>query len=244
MRDAMADAGLVAYRDSAPHAPDASAHKLLMVLEPEAASLYCHVSSLCDRLRLALCGLTRCFVSQHKLNNNALWASSAGSNVMCVDCGGGTTDIVVHCEEEREDGSLSLREVVKGSGACVGGTTVDAAFLKLLSEIVPVFDEYAAKHPKEVRLLRASACANSAYSRFIQQVLRSLMQKFELAKRSFDGSNAIDLDLPPKLARLAYEYKCANYEECGANVRECRALFPARGGSLTFVCRTGLGRRG
>ena len=48
MRDAMADAGLVAYRDSAPHAPDASAHKLLMVLEPEAASLYCHVRSLCD----------------------------------------------------------------------------------------------------------------------------------------------------------------------------------------------------
>jgi hypothetical protein len=140
-----------------------------------------------------------------------------GGNTMCVDCGGGTCDIVVHCQDEREDGSLSLREVAKGSGACVGGSTVDAAFLKLMSEIVPVFDEYAAKHPKEVS--HPLTCMLALRSRAASQVMRSLMQKFELAKRSFDGSSTIELDLPPKLVRMFYEYKGANYEEYGADVR-------------------------
>jgi hypothetical protein len=61
MADCMADAGLVAYRDSSqPPVSGASAHKLLMVLEPEAASIYCHVRVLtwrmpCQRMLLRLC---------------------------------------------------------------------------------------------------------------------------------------------------------------------------------------------
>ena len=165
---------------------------------------------------------------------------------MCVDCGGGTTDIVVHRQEEREDGSLSLREVVKGSGACVGGSTVDAAFLKLMGELVPVFDEYAAKFPKEVQRVSAlvHVCADffpsscSAHRLVDTQVLRTLVQKFELAKRSFDGNGEIEVDLPPKLARMWYEYKSANYEDFGANVRALRALLPSA--RLRFESRADL----
>lgn len=65
--------------------------------------------------------------------------------------------------------------------------------------------------------------------------MRSLMQRFELAKRSFDGSSSIELDLPPKLVRMFYEYKGANYEEYGADVRAPNrpaAAWPAADGCV------------
>jgi molecular chaperone DnaK (HSP70) len=139
MRRCMEDAGLVqraASSDDAENVAPAggSPHALLMVLEPEAASLYC----------------------QSKLDKELLAAVGIGDNIMVVDCGGGTTDIVVHrrvAQEggEGESGRFRLREVAKGTGDCCGGTVVDAEFLKLLHETSPVFSEYAQKHPVEVR---------------------------------------------------------------------------------------------
>ena len=92
--------------------------------------------------------LRPCPISQHKLS--AELALSAGGATMCVDCGGGTVDIIVHRQEERTDGSLSLREVVKGTGDCCGGAAVDAAFIQLIAGTIPVFDEYANRNPQEV----------------------------------------------------------------------------------------------
>jgi hypothetical protein len=71
---------------------------------------------------------------------------------MVVDCGGGTVDIVVHRKEGGDDDTkeLRLREVAKGTGDCCGGTVVDAGFLELLKESMPVFEQYADAHPKEV----------------------------------------------------------------------------------------------
>ena len=37
----------------------------------------------------------------------------AGGNVMVVDCGGGTVDIIVHRQEKRSDGKLSCTVTAK-----------------------------------------------------------------------------------------------------------------------------------
>ena len=79
---------------------------------------------------------------------------AAHGNVMCVDCGGGTVDIVVHARSGDSGGAesgLSLREVAKGTGDIGGGTHLDAQFWKHLSDTIPVFSDYATKHPREVR---------------------------------------------------------------------------------------------
>ena len=89
-------------------------------------------------------------------------------------------DIVVH-RNMKTDGSLKLREVTKGSGDLCGGTFVDEAFLAHLRLTIPTFEHYAATEPAEL--------------------LRGLMAKWELVKRSFDGTDDVVLDLPPKLAR-------------------------------------------
>ena len=111
--------------------------------------------------------------------------------------------IIVHRQEKRSDGMLSLREVAKGSGDCCGGAQVDAAFLALLKETIPVFEAYSAAHPAEV--------------------LRTVMAKFELAKRSFDGSG--DVVLPHKLLRLWYDHKMA---QCGIDGGQVGAAFLAK----------------
>jgi hypothetical protein len=53
------------------------------------------------------------------------------------------------------------------------------------------------------------------------QVLRNLLGKWELQKRSFDGTSDLVLDLPPKLALLWRDFKRANYERYGAEVHAC-----------------------
>ncbi len=90
---------------------------------------------------------------QRKLDKVLCDTDAAHGNVMCVDCGGGTVDIVVHARggDGGAESGLSLREVAKGTGDIGGGTHLDAQFWKHLSETISVFDEYATKHPREVR---------------------------------------------------------------------------------------------
>jgi hypothetical protein len=98
-------------------------------------------------------------ISQRKLSKELRDRIGPGGNTMVVDCGGGTIDIVVHRKEAGDDNpkELRLREVAKGTGDCCGGTVVDAAFLELLKESMPVFEQYADKYPKEVRACHPSA---------------------------------------------------------------------------------------
>jgi hypothetical protein len=59
----------------------------------------------------------------------------------------------------------------------------------------------------------------------LAQVLRCLLGRWELLKRSFDGTGELVLDLPFKLARALHDYKTAHYAECGADT--CVAVCPA-----------------
>lgn len=81
--------------------------RLTIVLEPEAAAVYC---------RTRVPGL------------NAL---PTRTRLMIVDAGGGTVDLTVH-----EITSAGLREVVPGSGGACGSTYIDREFLRRFEEAI------------------------------------------------------------------------------------------------------------
>jgi molecular chaperone DnaK (HSP70) len=77
--------------------------RLLLVLEPEAAAIYCQEK---DQSQL-----------------------EAGKRLMVVDCGGGTVDITVHQVSLRG----GLEEVAEGTGGAYGSTYVDKEFREYLT---------------------------------------------------------------------------------------------------------------
>ncbi|XP_078325404.1 heat shock 70 kDa protein 12A-like isoform X1 [Crassostrea virginica] len=92
-----------------------SRDRLVIALEPEAASLYC--------MHLPV----------HKDSENSTFGVfKSGSKYMVVDAGGGTIDITVH--EVQND--RTLKEIYKANGGDWGGTKVDASFKKRLAFIV------------------------------------------------------------------------------------------------------------
>ncbi|XP_023192435.1 heat shock 70 kDa protein 12A-like [Xiphophorus maculatus] len=128
MREAAMEAGIVTKGDE---------EKLVMALEPEAASIWCK--------KLPSDG----FIAE-KHNGTSL-DQRQGSQYIVVDCGGGTIDITVH--EVLEGGAL--KELHKASGNDLGGQTVDRKFKEFLREIFTdgVWDEYEEKYPSEVQKL-------------------------------------------------------------------------------------------
>lgn len=100
MREAAMEAGIIG-------SGDAERNRLLFVLEPEAAAVYCQTTKSLD-----------------------LDSQPPGTRFMVVDAGGGTVDITVH-EITAERG---LREVVPGDGGPYGSTYVDVEFRKLLAQ--------------------------------------------------------------------------------------------------------------
>ncbi len=74
-------------------------------------------------------------------------------------------------------------------------------------------------------------------------MLRSLLGKWELQKRSFDGTGDLVLDLPAKLALLWRDYKRTNYERYGAEVRGCAGAARACVCAAADGCRRVNGRR-
>ncbi|ALB39589.1 MULTISPECIES: Hsp70 family protein [Nostocales] len=95
MRRAAIKAGLITGSDD-------DRERLLLVLEPEAAAIYCQEK---DQAEL-----------------------EAGKRFMVIDCGGGTVDITVH--EVSPHGGLD--EVAEGSGGAYGSTCVDKEFREYL----------------------------------------------------------------------------------------------------------------
>ncbi|XP_060566343.1 heat shock 70 kDa protein 12A-like [Ruditapes philippinarum] len=89
--------------------------RLIIALEPEAASIYCR-----------LVPTTR--------NQDSLGKLPSGSKYMILDAGGGTIDITVH-ETTQNNG---LKEIYKASGGDYGGTMVDRAFEEFISEILGI----------------------------------------------------------------------------------------------------------
>lgn len=95
---------------------DIPGDKLLIALEPEAASIYCQHLPI-EKLQGAGAGFTM---------------SRKGTKYMIIDLGGGTADITVH---ERLDGT-KLRELCKASGDACGGTSVDNQFYQTFVKIL------------------------------------------------------------------------------------------------------------
>ncbi|CAI5677930.1 unnamed protein product [Oreochromis niloticus] len=126
MREAATEAGIVKEENE---------EKLIIALEPEAASVWCK--------KLPADG----FITQN--HDGGSLDQSPGTQYMVVDCGGGTIDITVH---EVLDGG-ALKELHKASGNDLGGKTVDKKFKEFLREIFchGVWDEYEANFPSEVQ---------------------------------------------------------------------------------------------
>ncbi|KAL4009139.1 hypothetical protein ACER0C_002991 [Sarotherodon galilaeus] len=124
MREAAAQAGIIT---------EGTQEKLIIALEPEAASVWCK--------KLPADG----FITQ----NHDGGSLSQGTQFMVVDCGGGTIDITVH---KVLDGG-ALEELHKASGNNLGGQTVDRKFKEFLREIFGhgVWDEYERNFPSEVQ---------------------------------------------------------------------------------------------
>ncbi|XP_063070702.1 heat shock 70 kDa protein 12A-like isoform X2 [Engraulis encrasicolus] len=145
MRNAAQKAGLVTESDT---------DRLILALEPEAASVYCKqlpsdgfVGGEGDTMRLD---------------------QMPGLQYIVADCGGGTIDITLH--EVLHDGSL--KEVYKASGNDLGGQNIDRQLKSLLKELFgdECWREYETHHASELQKLMyefASAkCAdeNDGYS--------------------------------------------------------------------------------
>ncbi|CAN9512659.1 unnamed protein product [Ophioblennius macclurei] len=126
MRKAATQAGIVTKGNET---------KLIIALEPEAASIWCK--------KLPADG----FTAQNQGDNTL--EQSPGTQYIVVDCGGGTVDITVH---EVLDGG-ALKELHKASGNNMGGQIVDQKFKELLKTIFcfGVWEEYERQYPSEVQ---------------------------------------------------------------------------------------------
>ncbi|GLD68317.1 heat shock 70 kDa protein 12A-like protein [Lates japonicus] len=126
MREAATQAGIVTKGKE---------DKLVIALEPEAASVWCK--------KLPAEG----FITENRGGDSL--DRSPGTQYIIVDCGGGTIDITVH---EVLDGG-ALKELHKASGNDLGGQTVDKKFKEFLREIFcdGLWDEYERKYPSEVQ---------------------------------------------------------------------------------------------
>ncbi|XP_041858641.1 heat shock 70 kDa protein 12A-like [Melanotaenia boesemani] len=126
MRKAATEAGIVTTGNE---------DKLVIALEPEAASVWCK--------KLPADG----FLAENQGGDRI--EESPGAQYIVVDCGGGTIDITVH--EVLEGGAL--KELHKASGNDQGGQTVDRKFREFLREVFcdGVWDEYEKKFPGEVQ---------------------------------------------------------------------------------------------
>ncbi|XP_038132738.1 heat shock 70 kDa protein 12A-like [Cyprinodon tularosa] len=109
--------------------------KLVIALEPEAASVWCK--------KLPSNG----FITQSQ-SRDAL-DQTPGTQYIVVDCGGGTIDITVH----RILIGGALKELHKASGNNMGGQTVDRKFKEFLREIFcdGIWEEYEENYQSDVQ---------------------------------------------------------------------------------------------
>ncbi|XP_066533886.1 heat shock 70 kDa protein 12B-like [Hoplias malabaricus] len=129
MTEAATEAGLVS---------ESNPERLIVALEPEAASVWCK--------QLPSEGFM-----EGDLEEAETLEQISGTQYMVVDCGGGTIDVTVH--EVAEGGRL--KELNRVSGNNMGGQTVDVNFKLFLRETFSekVFDDFEENHPSEVKRL-------------------------------------------------------------------------------------------
>ncbi|CAG2190341.1 unnamed protein product [Mytilus edulis] len=92
--------------------------RLILALEPEAASIYCKNLPVDRTLSSG--------------GRSTLDAFASGTQYLILDAGGGTVDITV--QEIKDDGDI--KQIYMANGGDWGGTKVDEAFYEFLTEIV------------------------------------------------------------------------------------------------------------
>ncbi|XP_052807209.1 heat shock 70 kDa protein 12A-like isoform X1 [Mya arenaria] len=151
--------------------------KLKLVLEPEAASLYCKALPPDDIQAIA--GMK----TDHPL--------ARGKQYILLDLGGGTADMSAH--HVLKDGCL--REIHRATGDALGGSSVDEAFSKLLSDVIG----------PETLL---------AFFHDYRQDYVVFMRDFEKKKRlPLDRNSKVVLKLPPSLSQVLKVSSDATIEE-------------------------------
>ncbi|KAH8947183.1 hypothetical protein BDL97_11G027000 [Sphagnum fallax] len=104
---------------------DSSSLPPIVVLEPEAASIYCQQR--CKHLNLR-----------------------AGDKFLVMDIGGGTTDIVVQAKIDDSKSSLKVTEVSRSSGGLCGGTHVDRNFVSFLCSKIGCLERFPVQNPSSM----------------------------------------------------------------------------------------------
>jgi len=140
MKKCMVDAGLVMGANGGGsaaglhHASCGSPHRLIMVLEPEAASCHCHHT--CEQ-HLEL---------------------QRGDKLLVADIGGGTSDIVVQewlGGHDDDADSYKVQEVTRSTGGFCGGIYVDKQFIKFMTQQIGCLTGYFLRNPSyKAELLR------------------------------------------------------------------------------------------
>lgn len=122
MENAAIRAGMI----SGAYAPNASLHPLIIVLEPEAVSL---------------------FLTHQDAFNNYIQINEP---YMILDCGGGTTDIAVHSFKKDSVGKVSIIiEAIRSTGGVFGSINIDSAFYGLAQRKIPgLFGEFLQQDPE------------------------------------------------------------------------------------------------
>ncbi|XP_065648387.1 heat shock 70 kDa protein 12A [Hydra vulgaris] len=170
MRTAAYEAGI-----ASPAHPD----RLLIALEPEAASIFCR------KLRIRDCVIEDDLKA--KLGNDSFISEEfeEKTEYIVVDCGGGTVDLTVH---ELDVNQGTLKELHRGTGGPCGATGVDKEFENLLKKIFdPDFIE-------KFKLKRPAAWID-------------LMISFEAKKRMARPENETPLNISLPFSFIEYHKK-------------------------------------
>ncbi|XP_015254625.1 PREDICTED: heat shock 70 kDa protein 12A-like [Cyprinodon variegatus] len=173
MREAATEAGIVT---------EGREHKLVIALEPEAASVWCK--------KLPFDG----FITQN--HNRSSLDQTPGTQYIVVDCGGGTIDITVH----EVLGGGALKELHKASGNDLGGQNVDRKFKEFLREIFSdgVWDEYEENYPSEVQKMMYDFTRLKQVDEDVQITcqfnLGTLAQKKKAVEEFFEGVEGVSWD--------------------------------------------------
>uniref|UniRef100_A0A3B1JNR7 Heat shock protein family A (Hsp70) member 12A.2 n=1 Tax=Astyanax mexicanus TaxID=7994 RepID=A0A3B1JNR7_ASTMX len=226
MREAAVQAGLIRDFDH---------ERLIVALEPEAASVWCK--------QLPYDGFL-----EGDLGESDKIEDEPETQYMVVDCGGGTIDITVH--EVMEGGRL--KELHKVSGNNMGGQTVDKNFREFLRKTLTedVFDEFEEKYPTELYRLMCdfSVCKRSGSNGMVQCPIcfsTDSRGKTSVCKRFSQGEaavlkGAVTFSTQPNIiqSRISlYTYGISTSEQFDEIKHKGRSSFENRDGVKFCNCR-------